>query len=143
MALITQTQVIDAPIDRVFDTMIDAGNYAAWNPTITASRRLDEGELRDGSRFEWQLKGFGTVIQEFREFERNARIRIVLQTKRYSGGHQGLNLAQDGQCSIKPPLPILYVRKNLRQNVTACNTRCNRGCGSGKKGMRDEFNAGR
>jgi Polyketide cyclase / dehydrase and lipid transport len=59
VALITQTQVIDAPIDRVFDTVIDVGNYAAWNPTITASRRLDEGELRDGSRFEWQLKGFG------------------------------------------------------------------------------------
>jgi ribosome-associated toxin RatA of RatAB toxin-antitoxin module len=40
MALITQKQVIDAPIDRVFDTVIDVGNYAAWNPTITASRRL-------------------------------------------------------------------------------------------------------
>jgi uncharacterized protein YndB with AHSA1/START domain len=76
MALITQTQVIDAPIDRVFDTVIDVGNYAAWNPPITAARRLDEGELRDGSRFERQLQGFGVAIQEFQEFERNARVRF-------------------------------------------------------------------
>jgi hypothetical protein len=37
MTLITQTQVIDAPVDRVFKAVIDAGNYAAWNPTIRAA----------------------------------------------------------------------------------------------------------
>jgi uncharacterized protein YndB with AHSA1/START domain len=136
MALITQTQVIDAPIDRVFDTVIDAGNYAAWNPTITASRRLDEGELRDGSRFEWQLKGFGTVIQEFREFERNARVRIVLRTKRYSGGHrflfsaQGLSTRIDHELEMVPrgillllaPMIVRTGRRNLRETVEALQT---------------------
>jgi uncharacterized protein YndB with AHSA1/START domain len=85
VALITQTQVIDASVDRVFNTVIDAGNYAAWNPTIAASRRLDEGELRNGSRFEWRLKGFGTVTQEFQEFERNVRVRIVPPIRWLSG----------------------------------------------------------
>ena len=136
MALITQTQVIDAPIDRVFDTVIDVGNYAAWNPTITASRRLDEGELRDGSRFEWQLKGFGTVILEFQEFERNARVRIVLQTRWYSGGHRFLFSAQgratriDHELETTPrgilrllgPMIAWSGRRNLRQTVEALQT---------------------
>ena len=77
MALITLTQFIRRPVDEVFNTVIDAGNYAAWNPTITSSRRLGEGEIGEGSRFEWKLKGFGKVIQELQEFKRNERVRIV------------------------------------------------------------------
>jgi uncharacterized protein YndB with AHSA1/START domain len=133
MALITQTQVIDAPIDRVFDTVIDAGNYTAWNPTITASRRLDEGELRDGSRFEWRLKGFGVAIQEFQEFERNARVRFVLQTRRYFGAHrfrfsaQGRGTRIDHELEVVPrgmlrllgPMIARNGRRNLRQTVEA------------------------
>jgi len=136
MALITQTQVIDAPIDRVFDTVIDVGNYAAWNPTITAARRLDEGELRDGSRFEWQLKGFGVAIQEFQEFERNARVRFVLQTRRYFGAHrfrfsaQGRGTRIDHELEMVPrgilrllgPMIARNGRRNLRQTVEALQT---------------------
>jgi len=136
MALITQTQVIDAPIDRVFDTVIDVGNYAAWNPTITAARRLDEGELHDGSRFEWQLKGFGVAIQEFQEFERNARVRFVLQTRRYFGAHrfrfseQGRGTRIDHELEMVPrgilrllwPMIARNGRRNLRQTVEALQT---------------------
>jgi uncharacterized protein YndB with AHSA1/START domain len=75
MALITRSQTIDRRVEDVFDVVADAGNFAAWNPTIKASRRLDDGELGDGSRFEWQLRGFGNVVQEFEEFERNKRLR--------------------------------------------------------------------
>jgi uncharacterized protein YndB with AHSA1/START domain len=107
MALITQTQVIDAPVDRVFKAVIDAGNYAAWNPTIRASRRLDEGELGDGSRFEWQLKGFGTVIQEFQEFERNARVRIVPQITWLAGGHRFLFSMQGQSTRIDHELEMM------------------------------------
>jgi hypothetical protein len=61
MALFTRTQVIDAPVDAVFAVIIDGGNFAAWSPTIRSSRRLDVGEIGDGSRFEWNLRGFGRV----------------------------------------------------------------------------------
>ena len=136
MAVITHTQVIDAPIDRVFNAVMDAGNYAAWNPTVTASRRLDEGELRDGSRFEWQLKGVGTAILEFQEFERNARVRFVQQTRRIFGAHrfrfsaQGRGTRIDHELEIVPrgllrllgPMITRNGRSNLRQTAEALQT---------------------
>ena len=90
MALITRTQIIDRPVDDVFDTVIDAGNYASWNPTITASRRMDEGEIGDGSRFEWKLRGFGKITNELREFERNKRVMVAPLTNMLDGGHRWL-----------------------------------------------------
>jgi len=64
MAIVTRTQIINAKADEVFDAIVDGGNFAAWNPTIRASRRLDSGEARNGTRFEWYLRVFGKVIQE-------------------------------------------------------------------------------
>jgi hypothetical protein len=136
MALITHTQVINAPIDRAFATVIDVGNYAAWNPTIAASRRLDEGEPHDGSRFEWQLKGFGTAILEVQEFERNACVRFVLQTKSYFGAHRFRFSAQshgtriDHELEMMPrgllrllgPMITRNGRKNLRKTAEALQT---------------------
>jgi hypothetical protein len=55
MALITRSQTIKAPIEKVFDTIVDGGNFAGWNPTIRSSRRLDAGDIGSGSRFEWDL----------------------------------------------------------------------------------------
>jgi hypothetical protein len=62
---ITRTQVIDG----VFAAIVDGGNFAAWNPTIRSSRRLGAGEIAQGSRFEWDLRGFGRVEQELQEFD--------------------------------------------------------------------------
>jgi uncharacterized protein YndB with AHSA1/START domain len=61
MTIVTRTQVIEAPVDAVFDTVVDGGNFASWNPTIRTSRRLDTGEVGDGTKFEWDLTGFGEV----------------------------------------------------------------------------------
>ncbi len=133
MALITRTQFIRRPVDEVFSTVIDAGNYAAWNPTITASRRLGEGEIGEGSRFEWKLKGFGKVIQELQEFQRNERVRIVPQIKSLSGGHRFLFTAQgdktrvDHELEIMPkgmfrlfaPMMARTGRRNLRDTAEA------------------------
>jgi uncharacterized protein YndB with AHSA1/START domain len=133
MALVTRTQVIARPVEDVFNTVIDAGNYASWNPMIKASRRPDAGELRDGSRFEWQLKGFGKVVQEFQEFKRNERLRIVSQLKTLSGGHRFLFTAQgegtrvDHELGMVPkglfrlftPLFARTGRKNLRDTAQA------------------------
>jgi len=107
MALITLTQFIRRPVDEVFNTVIDAGNYAAWNPTITSSRRLGEGEIGEGSRFEWKLKGFGKVIQELQEFKRNERVRIVPQIKSLSGGHRFLFTAQGDSTRVDHELEMV------------------------------------
>jgi hypothetical protein len=66
MAIITRSQTVSATIDTVFDTITGGGNFAAWNPTIRSSRRLDAGEVGNGSRFEWDLRGFGRVEQDCR-----------------------------------------------------------------------------
>ena len=64
MTIVTRTQVIQAPVEIVYDTVTDAGNFAAWSPTIRSSRRLDTGELANGATFEWELRGFGQISQE-------------------------------------------------------------------------------
>ena len=95
MALITRTQVIDAPIDVVFAVIVDGGNFAAWNPTIRSSRRLDAGEIGEGSRFEWDLRGFGKVEQELQEFDSPRQVRIVPHMKQMQGGHR-FRLSSEG-----------------------------------------------
>ena len=62
MARITRTQVINRERSDVFNTVIDGGNFASWNPTVRSSRKLTDGEIGEGTRFEWNLKGFGTVV---------------------------------------------------------------------------------
>jgi len=39
-------------------------------------------------RFEWDLRGFGKVIQELQEFERPRRVRIVPHIRQLDGGHR-------------------------------------------------------
>jgi hypothetical protein len=107
MALITRTQIIERPIDEVFATVIDAGNYAAWNPTIKASRRLDQGELGAGSRFEWKLQGFGTVTQELRDFRRNEQVRLVPLDAPIAGGHRFLLSAQGESTRVDHELEMV------------------------------------
>src|SRR5262249_42752029 len=88
MAIITLSQTVDAPIEKVFDLIVDGGSFADWNPTIRASRRLDEGAVGDGTRFEWDLRGFGKVVQELQEFDQPHQVRIVPHIKRLAGGHR-------------------------------------------------------
>jgi hypothetical protein len=46
MALIRRSQVINAPVDEVFDVIADGASFAAWNPAVRSSRRLDPGPGR-------------------------------------------------------------------------------------------------
>src|SRR6266496_135440 len=81
MALITRSQVINAPVDEVFDVIADGANFAAWNPTVRSSRRLDSGQVGNGTRFEWGLRTLGTAAQELQEFTRSEHARIVPHTQ--------------------------------------------------------------
>src|SRR5215471_6773889 len=129
----TRTQVIDAPIDSVFAVIVDGGNFAAWNPTIRSSRRLDTGDIGAGSRFEWDLRGFGKVQQELQEFDRPSQVRIVPHTKQIEGGHR-FRLSSEGQqtrieheLEMRPkrlfvlftPMMGMIGRKNLKDTANA------------------------
>jgi len=96
MALVTRTQVMDAPIDAVFTVIVDGGDFSSWNPTIRSSRRLDAGEIGEGSCYEWDLRGFGKLQQELQEFDRPRQVRIVPHTKQIEGGHR-FRLSSEGE----------------------------------------------
>jgi hypothetical protein len=133
MALITHSQVINAGIDDTFATIVDGGNFAAWNPTIRSSRRLDGGEVGNGTRFEWDLRGFSKVVQELQEFSRPTRVRIVPHIKTLEGGHrfsltaQGETTRVDHELEMRPkgvmlllsPMMGMIGRKNLRDTANA------------------------
>src|SRR5258708_22963943 len=133
MALITHSQIINAPVGEVFDAIADGGIFASWNPAIRASRRLDSGEVGNGTRFEWDLRGSGKVIQELQEFSRPERVRIVPRIKRIEGGHRFLLTPQaditrvDHELEMRPkgifrpfaPLIGIIGRKNLRDTANA------------------------
>jgi uncharacterized protein YndB with AHSA1/START domain len=133
VAPITRTQLIRRPIEEVFAFVIDGGNYATWNPTIKASRALDDGPPGEGSRFEWKLRGFGNVTQELQEFMRNERVRIVPLNAPISGGHRflftadgdgtrvdhELELVPSGLLRVFTPLMARIGRRNLRDTAAA------------------------
>lgn len=137
MAIFKRSQVVNAPIDNVFSVITDGEHWASWNPTIRASRRLDDGPIREGTRFEWDLRGVGKVIQELQEFDPPRQVLIVSYTKQTSGGHrfrltaQGKGTRIDHELEVRPkgayvllaPMMWMIGRKDLRDTADALQRR--------------------
>jgi uncharacterized protein YndB with AHSA1/START domain len=137
VAILTLSQVISRPVGDVFDTVVDGGRFAEWNPTVKRARMLTEGPIGNGTRFEWQLSGFGTVVQELAEFERNRRVRIVPQLRSLRGGHRftftsvpegtridhQLEMTPRGAFRLLAPLMAAMGRRNLRTTAAALDQR--------------------
>ena len=133
MAFIKHSQVIKKPIEEVFKAVVDVANFPKWNPTTPSARKVTTGEIGEGTRFELEIRGFGKVAQELREFDRNKRVRIVPSMKFLSGGHRFLFTAQGartridhelemtpkGMFKILTPFMGLMGRKNLRDTANA------------------------
>lgn len=133
MAVLRLTQVINRPAQDVFAVIADAGNFAAWNPTIRSSRQLTPGVPAEGSQFEWELRGFGAVRQELQEFEPDRRVRIVPDMLALSGGHRfrltevdggtrvdhELEMTPRGLFVLMAPLMWMTGRRNLRATAEA------------------------
>ena len=141
MATMRMTQVIRRPVADVFGTVIDAGNFASWNPTIKASRQLTPGAASEGSQFEWELRGFGKVRQELQEFDRNRGVRIVPHSKAISGGHHftfteletgtrvdhELEMTPKGLFRLMAPVMAMAGRRNLAATAAALQRHLERG----------------
>lgn len=133
MAVLRLTQMIERPVEAVFRALTSAGDYASWNPTIKASRTLTPGDVGDGALFEWDLRGFGTVRQELREFEQDHRLRLVPQANFLSGGHRfiltdlgpetrvdhELEMIARGPMKLLSPILWMVGRKNLGDTANA------------------------
>ncbi|HET8525551.1 MAG TPA: SRPBCC family protein [Actinomycetota bacterium] len=141
MAILRLTQEIDRPVQDVFAIVIQGGDFANWNPTITASRQLTPDPIGEGTRFEWKLRGFGNVEQELQEFEPNRRVRIVPHHRSLAGGHRfsftdlgsrtriehELEMVPKGVFKVMSPFMTSAGRKNLQATVDALDARLRQG----------------
>ena len=134
MATYRLTQQIDRPVEQVFRTVIHIEDFPRWSPQNPSARRISNGEIGEGSRFEMQIKGFGMVPQELREFELNRRVMIVPHIKQLSGGHRfmftdlgGGKTRIDHELEMQPKgvfrlmMPIMWAtgKRNLHVTVDA------------------------
>ena len=136
MAVITRTQVINKPVEEVFDLLADLGSWAKWNPTIRSSRWVDDQPHGNGARFEWGLRGLGKVVQELGEFKPHVHLRIVTDLKPVKGGHRmrltgngdatridhELEITPNGIFRLFAPMLIMNGRKNVRDTANAINS---------------------
>lgn len=75
-----ETRLIDRPRKEVFEYTADFTNIENWDPGVASSRRLDEGSVGVGSRYELMVQ-FGStkfpMIYEITEFQPDARVVLV------------------------------------------------------------------
>jgi uncharacterized protein YndB with AHSA1/START domain len=133
MPVFRLTQVIDRPVEEVFETVIHLEEFPKWSPQNPSARRVSNGEIGEGSRFEMEIKGFGLVPQTLEEFDRNHQVRVVPHIKQLAGGHRfiftdlGGKTRIDHEMEMTPRgayllmLPMMYVigRRNLKRTVAA------------------------
>ncbi len=82
MARISEPLEVPLPVETAFDHVADFTTTAAWDPGITRARRLDEGPIGLGSRFEVQLAlGVVTVPLEYEITTYERPHRVVLTTR--------------------------------------------------------------
>jgi hypothetical protein len=55
VARIRETFLVPADVETAFDLVADFSSTASWDPGIRAARRLDDGPVARGSRFEVEL----------------------------------------------------------------------------------------
>jgi Polyketide cyclase / dehydrase and lipid transport len=88
-------QIINRPVSAVFETVIRVERFPEWSPkNHKSARRLTDGEIGEGARFELEIKGFGKIHNHLAEFERNKRVNVVPDIEMMGGGHRFLFTAE-------------------------------------------------
>jgi hypothetical protein len=59
------------------------------------------------------LKGFGKVVQELQEFDRNKRVRIVPHHRSLTGGHRVVFSSEGGGTRIDHELELMPKRSSI------------------------------
>jgi uncharacterized protein YndB with AHSA1/START domain len=133
MPVIKLTQVINRPVGEVFAAVVDVASFPRWNPTTKSARRLTDGPVGNGTRFELEITGFGKTIQELQDFEPNRSVRLVPHIKVLAGGHRftftdvgaethvdhELEMTPKGLFRLMSPFMGMIGRKNLAATAAA------------------------
>jgi uncharacterized protein YndB with AHSA1/START domain len=108
MPVLKLSQTIDRPVAQVFAAVIDVEKFPQWNPTTKSARKLSAGAaIGEGTEFELEIKGFGKVLQTWREFEQDKRAFLVPTMKMMGGGHRFLFSAEGDKTRIDHELEML------------------------------------
>jgi uncharacterized protein YndB with AHSA1/START domain len=82
VAIVTVERQLPLPPEAAFDAVADFTSSAVWDPGVASTRRLDDGPVTLGSRFELRYR-FGPVtlplVYEITRYERPGR--VVLTTR--------------------------------------------------------------
>ena len=137
MPTTTLSQTIEAPAGEIFAVVSDVAAYEQWNPTITGSRLLSDGEVADGTRFEFAIQRMGAQEMEVTNFEAGRSIRFEPRSGMMEGGHR-LTLSEEGgrtrldhELVMRPkgvfrllsPLMGIMGKRNLRKTADALAVR--------------------
>ena len=133
---------IDAPVERVFETVADIGNYSKAIPDIVRAEIISEVKAGVGTRFrETRLMGGHetTTELEVTEFVENDHVRIVADThgtvwdSRFSVGSTdgGTDLTLTMQArphtlaaKITATMAMAMIRKALEKDMDAVKSFC-------------------
>jgi len=80
MVRLHETRLIERPVDEVFDYTADFENIEDWDPGVASSKRIDEGPVGVGARFELMVTFGGSqipMIYEITDYEENERVVLV------------------------------------------------------------------
>ncbi len=83
MAHVGGEVVIAAPVDEVFDFVVDERNEPSYNPRITRAEKLDDRPIGPGSRFVAQPAGTGSkgaMTIEILEYDRPRRFHSIIRS---------------------------------------------------------------
>ena len=107
MPKVELTQVIAAPVERVFAAVSNLETYSDWNPTIRKAVKLGTEAIGDGAEFEFEIRGVGRTIQRLEQFVGNKRVRLVPQTGPMRGGHLFVLSAEGGGTRVAHQLEMI------------------------------------
>jgi uncharacterized protein YndB with AHSA1/START domain len=134
MATYKYSQEINRPVEEVFRTVMHLEDFPRWSPQNPSARRVTNGEIGEGSRFEMEIKGFGMVPQTLREFELNRSLMVVPDIRPFTGGHRWIftdlgggrtridhELVMNPRGVFRLMMPVMFStgKRNLRLTVDA------------------------
>jgi uncharacterized protein YndB with AHSA1/START domain len=118
MARISGEVVIGAPVEEVFDLVADERNEPRYNPRIVSAEKVDDGPVREGSRFVAEPKGMGTrgrMTLEILEYDRPHRLHNRVRssylevdgTLTFEEAEGGTRLRWDWDMALVGPMKVM------------------------------------
>ena len=106
---------VAAPIEDLFDLMADPCTEEDWNPDALEVRRLDDGPIGPGARWQGRYKGMGDMQVTLDEYERPTRLVFSITGSRmdmrwtfnYAPGESATRLTAAGELTPKGAMRLL------------------------------------